>query len=193
MIDLVFCSSNVHKSLEMSAILPSWISVRSMRQVGIMDDIPETGTTFLENALAKARFVHERTGMSVFADDSGLEVACLGGQPGVRTARFAGEGATSKQNMEKLLHDMRNCREREARFVCCIALIFNNEEVSFEGVVDGHITNEILGEGGFGYDPIFVPKGYGSSFSELPMDTKNSVSHRYNAVRQMVDWLGANT
>ena len=129
--ELLFCSSNIHKVEEMRLLLPSWISIATMREKGITEEIPENGSSFVENAMAKARYVHQRTGAAVFADDSGLEVECLGGAPGIYLARYAGNGASSEMNMNKLMEAMSGNNNRRARFVCVIALIYSNKESFF--------------------------------------------------------------
>lgn len=188
-IELIFCSANPHKADEMRILLPPWIRLDTMHDVGLTADIPETGDSFAQNALIKSRFVHEKTAKMVFSDDSGLEVDCLDGAPGIHTARFAGQGATSAQNVSKLLREMQGCESRRARFVCCLALIWNSKEFVFQDVVDGSIALEPSGADGFGYDPVFIPDGYNQTFAELTSDEKNRISHRAKAVRQMVHWL----
>lgn len=191
-IELVFCSSNSHKAIEMRSLLPPWVKMLTLTDVGFVDEIQETGSSFSENAFIKAREVHGKTGRDAFADDSGLVVDGIGGLPGIHTARYAGPGATSEQNMQKLLSALQGVADRRARFVCCIALIHNHKEVCFEGVVEGRIALEKSGSQGFGYDPIFVPDGFRGSFAELSDEVKNQISHRGKAIRQMMDWLSAN-
>ncbi|MFZ9942628.1 MAG: RdgB/HAM1 family non-canonical purine NTP pyrophosphatase [Bacteroidia bacterium] len=187
--ELLFCSSNLHKVEEIQSLLPSWISVAPMRDQGITEEITEDGHTFVENALLKARYVHRRTGLDVFADDSGLEVESLGGAPGIYSARYAGIGASSEMNMNKLLESMTGIERRGARFVCVIALIYKGKEFVFEGFVEGQIRRVRSGNGGFGYDPLFVPKGYTNTFAELSPSIKNQISHRALAIQKMVQHL----
>jgi XTP/dITP diphosphohydrolase len=188
-IELVFCSANQHKADEMRSLLPAWIRLKTMRDIGLVTDIPETGCSFAENALIKSRFVYEKTNRMVFSDDSGLEVDCLNGSPGIHTARYAGQGATSIQNVSKLLIEMMGCENRKARFVCCLSLIIGGKEFVFQDVVDGVIAMAPSGGAGFGYDPVFIPDGYSHTFAELTNEVKNQISHRAKAVRQMVHCL----
>ena len=165
--------------------------VISLDDIGLNDDIPETGTTFHENARQKAEFVRQwvvaREGscIDVMADDSGLEVMALGGAPGVYSARYAGEGCTPRQCIDKLLDALRDKSDRRARFVTVIALINDGKVSYFEGEVRGTIIDELRGEGGFGYDPVFVPEGETMTFAELGNEKKNTMSHRANAVKQL--------
>ncbi|MFM7902152.1 MAG: non-canonical purine NTP pyrophosphatase, partial [Bacteroidota bacterium] len=140
--------------------MPDWLHVKSMREVGVFDDIIEDGTTFEENALIKARYVAQKSNLPVFSDDSGLVVDTLNGGPGIYSARYAGPDATSVENVQKLLTELKGVSNRKAHFVCVIALIINGKEMLFDGRVDGLITQETVGVGGFGYDPIFIPDGY---------------------------------
>jgi XTP/dITP diphosphohydrolase len=188
-LNLVFCSSNPHKVDEMRKLLPGSISVSAMRDVGITQDIAETGASFVENALIKARYVHQHTGLAVFSDDSGLEVESLNGSPGIYSARYAGVGASAEKNIQKLLSELSGIENRKARFVCVIVLIINNNEYFFEGTVDGQIKDAVSGSGGFGYDPLFVPVGFTETFAELTNDVKNLISHRGVAVRKMIQML----
>jgi XTP/dITP diphosphohydrolase len=187
--ELLFCSSNLHKVEEIQSLLPSWIFVAPMRDQGITEEITEDGHTFVENALLKARYVYRRTGLDVFSDDSGLEVESLGGAPGIYSARYAGIGASSEMNMNKLLESMTGIEQRGARFVCVIALIYKGKEFVFEGFVEGQIRRVRSGNGGFGYDPLFVPKGYTNTFAELSPSIKNQISHRALAIQKMVQHL----
>lgn len=170
-------------------LFPSWVTIDTMLDIGIREDIPENGSSFVENVLIKARYVHQRTGLNVFADDSGLEVDCLGGAPGIYSARYAGPGATSEMNVRKLLEDMAGFNHRNARFVCVIALIYNNNEFVFEGVVEGSVEHSSNGLGGFGYDPVFTPNGLEGTFAQLDAAVKNRISHRAVAVRKMIQIL----
>ncbi|MFM7176394.1 MAG: RdgB/HAM1 family non-canonical purine NTP pyrophosphatase [Bacteroidota bacterium] len=187
--DLIFCSGNKHKASEIQLLMPDWLHVKSMREVGVFDDIIEDGTTFEENALIKARYVAQKSNLPVFSDDSGLVVDTLNGGPGIYSARYAGPDATSVENVQKLLTELKGVSNRKAHFVCVIALIINGKEMLFDGRVDGLITQETVGVGGFGYDPIFIPDGYRQTFAELDSAVKNRISHRALAVKKMVEWL----
>ncbi len=184
---IVFATNNVHKLEEVSAMLGDSFEVLSLRSIGCHADIPETADTFAGNALQKARYVKEHYGYDCFADDSGLEVDALGGAPGVYSARYSGGG--SEENMTKLLHNLTGKSERGAQFRTVIALLIGDEERLFEGVVRGTIIDERRGEGGFGYDPIFVPEGHDLTFAQLGSEVKNRISHRARAVAQLVEAL----
>ena len=155
----------------------------------ITEDIPETSPTIEGNALQKARYVWERTGRSCFADDTGLEVDALGGAPGVRSARYATDGHDFEANVTLLLRNLEGVTERSAQFRTVVALILDGEEYLFEGIVRGHITNERFGEGGFGYDPVFVPEGEVMTFAEMSAEAKNAISHRGRAMAKLAEWL----
>lgn len=184
---IVFATNNVHKLEEVAAILGDNYEVLSLREIGCNTDIPETADTFAGNALQKAQYVKENYGYDCFADDSGLEVDVLNGAPGVYSARYSGEGPEA--NMDKLLHNLTGKIGREAQFRTVIALLMDGETRLFEGIVRGTIINERRGDGGFGYDPIFVPDGYGLTFAELGNEVKNRISHRAKAVRQLAEYL----
>ncbi len=160
-----------------------------MQQAGITEDIPEPYDTLEDNALAKARYVYQKTGLSCFADDTGLETEALGGAPGVHSARFAGASRSSTANMEKLLVLLKNSENRQARFRTIIALILGGQEYLFEGIVQGEITRTASGTTGFGYDPIFRPMGYQKTFAQMSLEEKNLISHRRNAVSKLVEFL----
>ena len=184
---IVFATNNAHKLEEVAAILGDNYEVLSLREIGCDADIPETANTFAGNALQKAQYVKEHYGYDCFADDSGLEVDALDGAPGVFSARYSGGG--SEANMDKLLHNLTGERDRSAQFRTVVALLIGEESHMFEGVVRGIITEERRGEGGFGYDPIFVPEGYDLTFAELGSDIKNQISHRAKAVKQLAEFL----
>ena len=184
---IVFATNNAHKLEEVTAILGGSYEVLSLREIGSDADIPETADTFSGNALQKAQYVKQHYGYDCFADDSGLEVDVLGGAPGVYSARYSGGG--SEANMDKLLHNLTGKTERGAQFRTVIALLIGEESHLFEGVVRGSIIEERRGEGGFGYDPIFVPEGYDLTFAELGSEVKNRISHRAKAVEQLADYL----
>ena len=184
---IVFATNNAHKLEEVAAILGDNYEVLSLREIGCNADIPETEETFAGNALQKAQYVKKHYGYDCFADDSGLEVDVLDGAPGVFSARYSGGG--SEANMDKLLHNLTGKSERGAQFRTAIALLVGEESHLFEGIVRGTIIEERRGEGGFGYDPIFVPEGYDLTFSELGSEVKNRISHRAQAVKQLAEYL----
>lgn len=186
---IVFATNNKHKLDEIRHITKGKIEVLSLSDIDCHDDIPETGVTFEENALLKAQYIKSKYGLDCFADDSGLEVDALDGKPGVYTSRFAGEYATSDENMDKLIHDLEDKNNRTARFRTVIALIENGIHHFFDGAIEGNIAEDRKGEGGFGYDPIFVPNGYSETFAELGVDIKNQISHRAIATKLLVDFL----
>ena len=186
---LIFATNNRHKLTEVEAILGGRIELISLAECGITEDIPETSDTIEGNALQKARYVYEKTGLDCFADDTGLEVDALGGAPGVHSARYATDGHDFAANRELLLRNMEDKSDRRARFRTVIALILGGEEFLFEGIVEGEITREERGEGGFGYDPMFQPEGYELTFSELSPEEKNSISHRGRAVTALSQFL----
>lgn len=189
---IVFATNNQHKLEEIRHILGEQFEIVSLQDIGCNTDIPETGETLEENALIKARYVYEHYGLDCFADDTGLEVDALGGEPGVRSARYAeGAGHDSEANMSKLLANLKENNNRKARFRTVIALIIKGKEQLFEGVVRGEISRSRSGSEGFGYDPIFVPEGYDRSFAELGAEIKNSISHRARAVEKLAERLNA--
>lgn len=191
--DLIFATNNKHKIREISTMLDPGTKLAGLADVNITEDIPEEWETLEENALFKARFVHERTGMNVFADDTGLEVEVLNGAPGVYSARFAGEDKDSSANITKLLGLLEGEKNRNARFRTVIALIYNNSEYLFEGIVKGRITERKKGTGGFGYDPVFIADGYMQTFAEMALSEKNKISHRARAFDGLRKFLSDNT
>ena len=184
---IVFATNNAHKLKEVAAILGDSYEVLSLREVGCDADIPETSDTFAGNAIQKAKYVKEHYGYDCFADDSGLEVDVLNGAPGVYSARYSGGG--SEANMDKLLLNLTGKSERSAQFRTVIALLIGEQTQLFEGIVRGAIIEERRGEGGFGYDPIFVPEGYDQTFAELGSEVKNRISHRAKAVELLAQYL----
>ena len=186
---LVFATNNKHKLEEVRAILGNRIEVLSLNDIDCHDDIPETADTLEGNALIKARYIHDKFGVDCFADDTGLEVEVLGGEPGVYSARYAGEECNSEDNMYKLLQKLTGKNNRNAQFRTVIALIIKGEEKLFNGIVKGTISNEKMGEAGFGYDPIFIPEGFSESFAQMTSDMKNSISHRYRATEELSNYL----
>lgn len=190
--DLIFASNNKHKIKEINNILGNSFRLLSLSDVNIDEDIAENETTLEGNALVKARYVYEATGMNVFADDTGLEVEALGGRPGVHSARFAGESKDSDANIDKLLLLLEGKSNRNARFRTVIALILNGTEYLFEGIVNGSIINEKKGGEGFGYDPVFIPENRGLTFAEMDLDAKNRISHRARAFEKLRSFLVQN-
>jgi len=187
---LIFATHNPHKAREIRETLKSRYDVISLEELGINEDIAETGDTLEANALIKARYVYNKTGKPCFADDTGLEVKALNGAPGVYSARYAGEKASFDDNMDKLLKALESKTDRRAQFRTVIAFINEEgEEQLFEGKVLGSITKNKKGEKGFGYDPIFLPEGYNLSFAEMSVEEKNEISHRGRAVREFVSYL----
>lgn len=189
---LIFATNNRHKLQEVRDILGERVEVLSLKDIDCNDEIPETGTTLEENALIKARWVKEKYGYNCFADDTGLEVEALGGAPGVYSARYAGEECDSQANMLKLLENLTGKSNRNAQFRTVIALIIENKEILFDGVVKGVISEKKMGEAGFGYDPIFIPDGYSMSFAQMESRLKNSISHRYRAAEKLNDYINNN-
>ena len=186
---LVFATNNRHKLDEVRAILGNRIEVLSLNDINCYDEIPETADTLEGNALIKARYIHDKFGVDCFADDTGLEVEALGGEPGVYSARYAGEECDSEANMRKLLHNLTGKNNRNAQFRTVIALIIKGEEKLFNGIVKGTISHEKKGNSGFGYDPIFIPEGFSESFAQMTGDMKNSISHRYRATEELSNYL----
>ena len=187
--EIIFATNNAHKLGEVQVLLGDAFSLVTLRACGITEDIPETAPTLEGNALQKARYVYERTGKSCFADDTGLEVDALGGAPGVHSARYATDGHDFEANNRLLLHNLEAESNRKANFRTVIALILDGEEFLFEGRVDGSITRVPSGNGGFGYDPLFIPEGYDVTFADMSADEKNAISHRGRAVAKLVEFL----
>ncbi len=185
----VFATNNIHKLREVAAIVGHQIELLSLNDIGCHDDIPETSDTLEGNALLKARYVYERYHTNCFADDTGLEVEALGGAPGVYSARYAGEGHNSEENIKKLLHELEGKDNRKARFRTVFALIINGKEHLFEGIVRGEIIARKRGTSGFGYDPVFVPEGFTQTFAEMSDGQKNKISHRALAVGKLCKFL----
>lgn len=187
--ELIFATNNQHKLQEVRAILGDSIRIISLEEAGIFDELPENQDTLEGNASEKAWYVFDKTGKSCFADDTGLEVEALDGRPGVYSARYAGEGRSSRDNIEKLLEELQGHRNRKARFRTVFSLIIGGTELQFDGVVDGDIILKPAGESGFGYDPVFMPEGYELTFAEMPDEEKNSISHRFRAAQAMKRFL----
>ena len=188
---IVFATNNKHKLEEIKDILGKEFEIVSLAEIGCHEDIPETGVTLEENARQKSSYVVEHYNQNCFADDTGLEVEALGGEPGVHSARYAeGTDHDSEANMRKLLANLEGKDNRKACFRTIISLIIDGVEHQFEGKVEGRIATEKHGTEGFGYDPIFIPEGYDKSFAELGEEIKNQISHRARAVKKLAEYLG---
>lgn len=186
---IIFASNNTNKVEEIQNQVPSFIQVITLDEIGCTEDIEETGTTIEENAIIKANYITQKYGMPCFADDTGLEIEALNGEPGVYSARYAGEDKNADKNMDLVLKKMQNESNRKAQFKTVIALNINNEQHLFTGIVEGEIRKEKTGTNGFGYDPIFEPEQLGKTFAEMTLDEKNTLSHRGRAVNQLVNFL----
>ena len=184
-LSLAFATNNEHKLTEVREIVGDSFRVLSLKDIGCFDDIPETSETLEGNALLKARHVKRKYGYDCFADDTGLEIPALHNAPGVYSARYAGEAKDSKANIRKILCELQDQADRSARFRTVIALIIGEKEYLMEGTVEGSIICEARGEAGFGYDPVFVPKGYTDTFAELGDNVKNTISHRAEAIKKL--------
>jgi len=189
--DIIIASNNKYKIKEINAVMAESVRLISLSEAGIKEDIPENAETLEDNALEKARFVHRKTGSNVFADDTGLEVDALKGAPGVYSARYAGQDKNPDNNIERLLKELINHKNRKARFRTVIALIYDNNEYLFEGVINGVIIMEKKGHKGFGYDPVFLPDNEDYTFAEMPAQRKNKISHRAIAIQKLNDFLSS--
>jgi len=187
--ELVFATNNKHKLEELQAILGDQFKLLSLQDIGCNEEIPEEQETLEGNANQKAFFVFEKYGYNCFADDTGLEIEALNGEPGVYSARYAGDEKSAEANMEKVLGKLAKINSRNARFRTVISLIIEGDEKQFEGIVEGEILKLKRGDSGFGYDPIFQPKGFQLSFAEMPLNEKNKISHRGRAVQKLVSYL----
>ena len=186
---LVFATNNSNKLSEIRSLVPDGIEILSLKDINCNEELPETNPTLQENALQKARYVFDNYGFNCFADDTGLEIDALGGEPGVYSARYAGEDCGAEDNMKKVLDKLESDQERSAQFRTVIALIIDGEEHLFEGSCQGSIAETKSGVKGFGYDPIFMPLGYDITFAEMTKDMKGSISHRGKAVDKLVEFL----
>ena len=186
---LVFATNNAHKLEEVRAVLDNKIEIVSLNELGCYDDIPETADTLEGNALIKAEYVFNKFEMACIADDTGLEVEALNGEPGVYSARYGGEPHNAQKNIQKLLTNLKGVENRKARFRTVIVLKDAERELYFEGTIHGHISETSSGAAGFGYDPVFVPDGYNKSFAELGPELKNKISHRALAVEELIRFL----
>lgn len=186
---IIFATGNRNKLREVQQMTGDCYTLLTPSDYGITEDIPETSPTIEGNALQKARYIYEKTGADCFADDTGLEVAVLNGEPGVYSARYAGESKSSADNIDLVLKRMNGAENRKARFITVIALIYGGREYLFEGVINGTITKERHGTEGFGYDPVFRPDGSEKTFAEMTIEEKNPISHRGLAIAKLTNFL----
>ena len=191
MMKIIFATNNAHKLSEVQAVLGDGYTLVTPRECGVTEEIPEEQETLEGNASQKAHYLHDRTGLDCFADDTGLEVEALGGAPGVHSARYAPDGHDFAANNRLLLKNLEGGENRRARFRTVISLILNGEEHFFEGIVEGRILDRETGHEGFGFDPLFVPDGYERTFAEMSPAEKNAISHRGRAVRKLAEYLHA--
>lgn len=192
MIEIVFATNNPNKLKEVQAVLPKEIKLISLKDIGCFEDIPETQNTIEGNAIQKATYIKTTYNKDCFADDTGLEVMALNGAPGVYSARYAGPEKNASKNIQKLLDNLENETNRKAQFKTVIALNYNNQTFTFEGVCKGKITRHKIGSGGFGYDPIFMPNGKQQTFAELSLEEKNTIGHRGLAIAKLISFLKMN-
>ena len=186
---LIFATGNQNKAKEIAALLPKGFELLTLKDLDLHEDIPETSETLEGNAQLKTDFLVQRFGIDCFGDDTGLEISALEMRPGVYSARYAGPQRSDEDNMAKVLSELQNSDDRSARFRTVISLFINGEQHFFEGIVEGVIRTEKVGENGFGYDPIFEPEGMGKTFAEMDMAEKNQHSHRARAFAKMIDFL----
>jgi XTP/dITP diphosphohydrolase len=189
---IVFATNNANKIHEIQSMLPKSIEIISLESIGCHEEIPETADTIEENAIMKANYVTKKYGYDCFADDTGLEVEVLNGEPGVYSARYAGEQKSAEDNMDKLLVNLENSTNRNAQFKTVITLNLKGKQYLFTGIAKGVITLEKNGNQGFGYDPIFRPEGYQETFAQLSLETKNTISHRGKATLELIAFLNQN-
>ena len=187
--ELIFATNNEHKAKEVQSIVPDSIIIITLKEAGINIDIPEPYLTLKENAAEKSKKFNALTGKNCFGEDTGIEVAALLGKPGVHSARYAGENKSSKENIEKLLHNLKRYQDRSAQFKTVVFLMLDNKEYFFEGICKGSISFKPTGKEGFGYDPIFIPNGTNKTFAEMTLQEKNIFSHRKNAIDKLVAFL----
>ena len=188
-INLIFATSNQNKVLEIQKILPKKFNIKSLKDLNYFEDVPENENTIEGNAVFKAKYIYKKFNINVFADDTGLEVEALNGEPGVHSARYAGTTRSSEKNIKKLLKNLKNIKNRNARFKTAIALIIDNKLHIFSGIIEGYILDSPKGNNGFGYDPIFCPNGFDKSFAELTLKEKNLISHRSLAMKKLIDFI----
>ncbi|MGC6430295.1 MAG: non-canonical purine NTP diphosphatase [Jejuia sp.] len=189
--ELVFATNNQNKLREVQALIPSGIKLLSLKDIGCFEDIPETQNTIEGNAYQKSHYIKEKYGYDCFADDTGLEVKVLNGEPGVFSARYAGLQRNADDNMNLLLKNLKPQNNRNAHFKTVISLILGEKETQFTGICEGEITHQKIGKSGFGYDPIFKPTGYSETFAEMELALKNKIGHRGKAVSQLVAFLNS--
>ena len=189
MLELIFATNNQNKVIEVQSLMDKNIQVKSLFEAGIDIDIPEPHQTLEENAVEKSSTIYRLFGKNCFSEDTGLEVDALNGEPGVRSARYAGDEANNENNIRKLLHNIEGNTNRNARFRTVISLIIDNEYYLFEGICEGVITNEIKGNKGFGYDAVFIPNGDVKTFGEMNLEEKNKYSHRKKATFKLIEFL----
>lgn len=186
---LVFATHNKNKFSEVKAMLPSYIELLSLTDIGCNEDIAETADTIEGNAVLKAKYVYDTYKVACFADDTGLEVKSLNNEPGVYSARYAGSENNSEANIEKLLKNLKDKTDRSAKFKTAIAFLSDHDDEVFIGICEGEIIDEVRGESGFGYDPIFQPKGFDKTFAEMTLEQKSEIGHRGKAMRKLIDFL----
>lgn len=187
--ELIFATHNQNKLIEVQALMPSYIKLISLKDLNFNQDIPETATTIAGNAIQKVEFLKDRFDLPIFADDTGLLVDALNGEPGIYSARYAGEHKNNEDNIDLLLHKLTDNNHRSARFVTAIALNLNHQQTLFEGICEGNILKERKGSNGFGYDAVFQPKGLKQSFAEMTMTQKGKISHRSKALMELIHYL----
>jgi XTP/dITP diphosphohydrolase len=189
--ELIFATHNKNKVIEVKSLINQNINLLNLSDINFTDDINETATTLEGNALLKAQTIFKKTNLNCFADDSGLLVDALNGEPGVYSARYAGEKKNDKENIIKVLRNLHGIENRKAQFKTVLALIINGNEYLFEGIMLGKITHEKMGTNGFGYDPIFMPHGYSKTFAELTLEEKSKISHRALALNKMIKFINS--
>ena len=188
---ILFVTSNKNKALEIQKLIPEGFEILTLNDIDLQEDIPETSNTIEENAVQKTNFIVENFGINCFADDTGVEIEALNGEPGVYSARYAGEEKDSNKNMELVLKKMEGFSNRKARFKTVISLSLDNKSYLFEGIVEGNIRKDKIGNLGFGYDPIFEPENIGRTFAEMTIEEKNNISHRGRAFEKMIHFLNS--
>ena len=186
---IVFATNNPNKLKEIQSLIPKEIEIISLKEIGCNEDIPETGDTLEANAFQKAHYIKDNFNYDCFADDTGLEIDELNGDPGVYSARYAGRERNANANMNKVLNELKGKKNRKAKFRTAIALTLNNEKHLFEGEINGYISDVKQGNEGFGYDPIFIPENDIRSFAQMSMQEKGAISHRGRAVKKLVTYL----
>ena len=188
---ILFATSNKNKALEIQKLIPEGFEILTLNDIDLQEEIPETSNTIEGNAIQKTNFIIENFGIDCFADDTGLEIEALNGEPGVYSARYAGEEKDSNKNMELVLKKMEGFSNRKARFKTVISLSLDNKSYLFEGIVEGNIRKDKIGNLGFGYDPIFEPENIGRTFAEMTIEEKNTISHRGRAFEKMIHFLNS--